>query len=86
MKKTTLFFLLSLCFHSFAQDDCATAITVTAGTYTVGQINGTQIPQSCINNNATAGEWYKYVADDSYTVTVTTDLAINICKDTIFVL
>ncbi len=82
MKKTTLFFLLSLCFHSFAQDDCATAITVTAGTYTVGQINGTQIPQSCINNNATAGEWYKYVADDSYTVTVTTDLAINICKDT----
>ncbi|WP_130734762.1 FG-GAP-like repeat-containing protein [Flavobacterium sp. J27] len=83
MKKTTLIFFLSLYLHSFAQDTCTSAPVITAGTYTVDQIDGTEVPTSCVNTtNATAGEWYQYTASADYTVTVTTDLPINICKDT----
>lgn len=85
MKKITLiivFFFSILLTH--AQDNCATAITVTAGTYTVDAINGNQVPApDCIGGGSpTAGEWYTYTATQEYTVTVTTDLPINICKDT----
>lgn len=85
MKKITLiivFFFSILLTH--AQDNCATAITVTAGTYTVDAINGNQVPTpDCIGGGSpTAGEWYTYTATQEYTVTVTTDLPTNICKDT----
>lgn len=86
MKKITLFIIL--CFgyqYSNAQDSCLTALTITAGTYTVDAVNGSEIPNPlCADNGAgaTAGEWYSYTPSQTYTVTVTTDLPINICNDT----
>jgi len=85
MKKITpiIVFFFSILL-TYAQDNCATAVTVTAGTYTVDTINGNQVPTpDCIGGGSpTAGEWYTYTATQEYTVTVTTDLPINICKDT----
>jgi hypothetical protein len=85
MKKITLLLLLiSTIQNTIAQDTCETALSIGPGTYTVLAVDGTQIPiPDCINGgNPTAGEWYKYIPTQNYTVTVTTDLAINICKDT----
>lgn len=85
MKKITLLLLLiSTIQNTIAQDTCETALSIGPGTYTVLAVDGTQIPTpDCINGgNPTAGEWYKYIPTQNYTVTVTTDLAINICKDT----
>ncbi|WP_339835572.1 FG-GAP-like repeat-containing protein [uncultured Flavobacterium sp.] len=85
MKKiTSLFYFLISIQLTFAQDTCATAPTIGVGTHTVAAVNGTQIPTpDCIGSgNPTAGEWYKYIPTQAYTVTVTTDLAANICKDT----
>jgi ASPIC and UnbV/Secretion system C-terminal sorting domain/FG-GAP-like repeat len=88
MKKIT--FLLLLCFGyslSYSQNEnntCADATVVTAGSYVVTAVNGTQVPTPiCAGNGiATAGEWYKYQPAQNYTVTVTSDLAINTCGDT----
>ncbi len=86
MKKITL--IIILCFGfllSNAQDNCASALSVAAGTFTVGAINGTAPTVICGGTgNATAGEWYKYTPTQNYTVTVTTDLVINTGKDTRF--
>ena len=85
MKKITLLFIILIGFQtSFAQDTCALAPTISAGTYTVSTVNGSQIPTpDCIGGgNPTAAEWYKYIPTQAYTVTVTTDLTTNLCKDT----
>lgn len=85
MKKITLIVILCFGFLSNAQNTCATALPVTAGTYVVTAIDGTQIPLPVCTENgtgATAGEWFAYTPSQPYTVTVTSDLAINICKDT----
>lgn len=87
MKKNYfLFFLILFSVTSFAQDNCATAVPITnAGTYTVGTINGTELPAiSCnlTNTSASAAEWYAYTPSQNYTVTVTSDLNENICLDT----
>ena len=86
MKKITLLFLLFCGFQiSYSQDTCALAQPVTAGTYTISTINGTQVPTPiCATNGsgATAGEWYAYTPTQNYNVTVSTDLLVNICKDT----
>lgn len=88
MKKTTLFLLFILTFQiSKAQNTCATALPITAGTFVFDAVNGTEIPTPiCAENGtgATAGEWYAYTPTANYTVTVTTDLVINICKDSRF--
>jgi len=88
VKKITLLFLLSFTTALvYAQDSCTTAITITAGTYTVAEINGTD-PASPIctggNTVATLTEWYQYTPNNDYTVTLTTDLAVNNGKDTRF--
>ena len=85
MKKIIL--LIVLCFtiqFSNAQDTCATAQTITAGTFAVGVINGTQVPTPiCATNGAIpttyipAGEWFAYTPTQNYTITVTSDIAVN---------
>ena len=88
MKKITLiialFFIVQL---SNAQDTCATAVPITAGSYVVSAVNGTQVPSPiCADNGtgATAGEWYVYTPTQDRTTTITTDLAINSGGDTRF--
>lgn len=88
MKKITLLILVLTINLSFAQDTCSGALPITsAGTFVISAINGTQaITTSCVGgtNYGTAAEWYAYTPTQNYSVTVTTDLAINACKDTRF--
>ncbi|MEO5777835.1 MAG: FG-GAP-like repeat-containing protein [Flavobacterium sp.] len=88
MKKITLiiafFFIVQL---SNAQDTCATAVPITAGSYVVSAVNGTQVPNPiCADNGngANAGEWYTYTPTQDRTTTLTTDLVINSGGDTRF--
>lgn len=72
-----LLMLALLPMSAFSQNTCATAQAVTAGTYTVSAVDGTEVPTViCANNGtgATAGEWYKYTPTADFAVTVTTDL------------
>jgi len=85
MKKTLLIILLFIFQQIKAQDTCLTAVPITAGYYTVDAINGTDIPSPiCAENGtgATAGEWYSYTPTQNYSVTVSTELQINLNKDT----
>jgi hypothetical protein len=81
MKKTTLFLLLivwSWC--SYAQDTCALALPISAGTHVVTGINGTQAPAPICTGNgtvATLGEWYTYTPSTTYNVTITSDIVDN---------
>lgn len=88
MKKITLIIaLLFIVQLSNAQDTCATAVAITAGSYVVSAVNGTQVPSPiCADNGtgATAGEWYVYTPTQDHTTTVTTDLPINSGGDTRF--
>lgn len=88
MKKITLIIaLLFIVQLSNAQDTCATAVPITAGSYVVTAVNGTQVPSPiCADNGtgATAGEWYMYTPTFNYTTTVTTDLLVNSGGDTRF--
>lgn len=65
-----------------AQETCATALPITAGTTIVPAITGTSISTSCAT--ASLAEWYTYTPTDNYSVTITSDLMVNICKDTNF--
>ena len=67
---------------SQAQNTCATALPITAGTTTVAVIDGTNTTTACAT--AALAEWFVYVPTQNYSVTITSDLAINICKDTNF--
>lgn len=82
----TLFALLAILAHAQGQSTCATPITVMAGTYTVGAVNGMQVPTPlCAPNgteNTTAGMWYVYTPTQSISVTLTTDLPQNNAVDT----
>ena len=85
MKKTLLFILLFIFQQNQAQDICITAVPITAGYYTVDAINGTDVPSPiCAENGtgATAGEWYSYTPTQNYTITISTELEINLNKDT----
>ena len=94
MKKiTTLILLLIMTQNMIAQDTCATAIPITAGFYAISAINGSQVPSPLCETQygqvpATrppAGEWYAYTPTENHTVTVTTDLSINVpLRDTRF--
>jgi hypothetical protein len=86
MKKITLLTLSMLySLFSLAQNSCAEALPVTAGTYTIDTINGAVIPNVCFGSGlGTAAEWYAYTPTQNYSTTITTDLAINICRDTRF--
>jgi hypothetical protein len=88
MKKITLIIaFLFLAQLSNAQDTCDTAISITAGTYVVSAVNGTQVPNPiCADNGtgATAGEWYVYTPTQDRATTITTDIAVNTGGDTRF--
>lgn len=87
MKKITFLIITVLSsLFSFAQNSCNEAQPITAaGTFIVDAINGEVIPSVCAGSGlGTAAEWYAYTPSQNYTTTVTTDLAINICRDTRF--
>lgn len=70
---------------NFAQNTCADALPITAGTHVIDFINGTEVSTPvCAANGPgqTAAEWYAYTPTQNYSVTVTSDLSVNICKDT----
>ena len=83
MKNALLIFGISATsmFSSYGQNTCAEALPVTAGTYSLPSINGSQVPTPiCATGGpgATAGMWYKYTPSESLEITVTTDFpAIN---------
>ncbi|NHN27711.1 T9SS type A sorting domain-containing protein [Flavobacterium jejuense] len=68
---------------NFSQNTCATAAPVTAGLITVDAIDGTNISTNC-SQTPTLAEWYAYTPTQNYSVTITSDLSQNICKDTDF--
>ena len=82
MKKTllTLAFIMLFKLISMAQQTCSSALVITAGIGTIAPITGTQVPaQMCASggSGATAANWYKYTPLQNYSVTITTDFAIN---------
>lgn len=85
MNKITLLVLFAFSMQiNFAQNTCSTALPITPGTYVIDAINGTEISSPiCAENGPgqTAAEWYAYTPTQNYTVTVTSDLLVNICKD-----
>ncbi|WP_430405656.1 FG-GAP-like repeat-containing protein [Fluviicola sp.] len=83
----TFFLLLGMPWLSQAQNTCATASLITAGTYVVTAVDGTEIPTLiCAGNGTgqTAAEWYKYIPTADYTINLTTDLAATAGVDTRF--
>lgn len=86
MKKNTLLFLLIFCFvKSYGQSSCENGLVVSQGVHAMGIINGSLPSSYCVEGGTpTAALWYKYIPTQNYTVTVTTDLAINSGKDTRF--
>lgn len=68
--------------NNYAQNTCATAVPITAGQYTIGVIDGTNIPTTC--STPALAEWYVYTPTQNWNVTITSDLPQNICKDTNF--
>jgi hypothetical protein len=87
MKTFTFLFLMCLLgFSTSAQNSCENAETITEGIYTVQLIDGDPAPINCLEfyENGPNGEWYKYTAQEDYTVTLTTDLTQNAGGDTRF--
>lgn len=83
----TFFLLLGMPVLSQAQNTCATAVPITAGTYVVSAVDGTDVPTLvCTTNGSgqTAGEWYSYTPSANYTINLTTDLAATAGADTRF--
>lgn len=81
MKKIITLFTLCLSLWSQAQSDCANPQVITAGITPVAGITGTNITTSC-STQAALANWYSYTPTQNYTVTLTSDLPQNICKDT----
>lgn len=81
MKKITLVFTFLFALHlNYAQDTCASAVTVATGTTNVGTINGTAPTDICGSINGpgqTAGEWYTFTATVDGEVNITTNLPQN---------
>ncbi|SDR66253.1 Por secretion system C-terminal sorting domain-containing protein [Formosa sp. Hel1_31_208] len=87
MKKITLLFLCLIAFHfGQAQNDCASALPVTAGTTTVSGYDGALPNPDCAENAGLDprefGEWYVFTATVDGVVNVTTDIPANIGGDT----
>ncbi|MFK7750748.1 MAG: T9SS type A sorting domain-containing protein [Kordia sp.] len=79
MKKITLLLLFSLffTFKGIAQDTCATATAITAGTYTVTAVNGTEGTTTICSGATTTGaaaEWYTYTPLTSGSATVSSNI------------
>lgn len=88
MKKITLLLAFIAFQFNYAQDTCATALTITPGTYTVTAVNGSEIPNpECAANAAdpdprTAGEWYSYTAGVDGYANINSDLPGSVDGDT----
>ncbi len=86
--KFTLLSLLALPLLSQAQNTCASALPITAGTYVVTAVDGTEpTTLACATNgltNVTAAEWYTYTPTSDYTIVLTTDLPASGGTDTRF--
>lgn len=70
-----------------AQNSCSNAVPIVAGTYTIDQVNGNEIPVPLCNNNdvgALHTEWYSYTAAADLSLTISTDLPQNAGRDTRF--
>lgn len=88
-----LIFLLLLVQHVVAQDTCLTAVPIGAGFYAINTINGPEVPSLLCDfqfgavptTRPPAGEWYVYTPTENLSVTLTTDLSINVpLRDTRF--
>ncbi|MEE9348590.1 MAG: FG-GAP-like repeat-containing protein [Flavobacteriaceae bacterium] len=87
MKKITLISLLVFySFITYGQNSCSNALSVYAGSTTVNSINGTDpaLPNCLSNVDASLAEWYKYLPNNDYTITISTDLSQNGNTDTRF--
>lgn len=78
MEKQILILVISvLCAYSAsAQSTCATALEITAGTYSFASVDGPEVPMPvCASGGegATLGKWYKFNSPEAVQVTVTTD-------------
>lgn len=87
MKKIILILVLLIFVqYTKAQDTCDTAIPITAGFYAITTINGTQVPTPLCDTQygavpdtrPPAGEWYIYTPSEDHSVTVTTDVSVNV--------
>ncbi|MEZ4738357.1 MAG: FG-GAP-like repeat-containing protein [Flavobacteriales bacterium] len=70
-----------------AQNTCAEALPVGAGSHVVDALNGPEVPSpDCFGNmtNVDYGEWYTYTPTTDLGLTITTDLEINSGGDTRF--
>jgi hypothetical protein len=83
-----IFTLTTICLFALsvtAQDDCGTALNITAGLHTVAAVDGSEIPSPVCTSggdNASNGEWYRYTPTADYDVTISTDLEQNAGVDT----
>lgn len=85
MRQFFTFLLVASTYMAHAQNSCADAIPVTAGTYVVSTIDGAAPPYACTPGEVGAtGEWYVFIPLEDGTVTVTTDLPENGNGDTNF--
>ena len=66
----------------YSQANCLNAQVVTAGITSVSSISGLNSTTPCATSNATYTNWFSYTPTQNYTVTVSSDLNVNICKDT----
>lgn len=84
MKKITLLLCLTSFYVLSAQDNCASALPITPGTYTVATVNGPQVPIPVCTGGATAtaGEWYSFTATADGVATISTNLPQNAGRDT----
>lgn len=83
MKKTTLLLLLMLPMLNIAQSTCATALSVTTGTYTNTGITGTQLPTPDCSDEEDApfaADWYSYTATSAQPVTISASLPENLAE------
>ena len=64
---------------SNAQGTCDTAQNITAGVHTISALSGSNSTTACSSTAATLANWYSYTPTQNYNVTITSDLAINIC-------
>ncbi|MBL7983429.1 MAG: RNA-binding protein, partial [Flavobacteriales bacterium] len=71
-----------------AQNQCSTALPITAGVWVVDTIDGTEVPEPLCANTGTqnmdGGEWYTYTPSEDVALTITTELAVNNGRDTRF--
>ena len=84
MKKGILFFLLMPSLTASAQNECAAAVAITAGTHVVAAVNGSGVPNpDCfgVSPDVQFGEWYTYTPATNLGLKVTSDLPINFDLD-----